>query len=1185
MDGELHQVKPSDSETVCSVAAEQKTKGDGDLSEKQNADLTHSSVSKVKDTIVRSSSLEKIVEETEEGGDLGETINPDLVDGEKTVKENDLSKRDSSPQQEVAQDVMKESRPDQESDYTKKAETEKVEEGKPQGATSSGKKKKKKKKGKKKSGKNEDECQQKDETLKEKSKTDKGLQSAGLDGTINARFCCWPVTETLKELKGNQVKNKQDKQKSKEVEGVEAAKATKSVNFSKNVTEIQMDDVTDGNDKEQALKTENLGEEEALAPVWTTEATKDFTGDRITDQKIEQQSLETETAKAEEATATTDTLLKESESELEETEEVGSRSIPPRGSNVSPTDTIDNSSDAEISEDVAKVCTSNVENGEMDVKEEHDKEETMKKENREEMATCATTEASCEFRANHVTEIKKEEQSLKTETAKAVKVMPPTETLTCGDNLKQSKTHSVKQYEQDRNQTQETSEIEEESTTNAGSEINFGTSDFEDSLDAESTSYSAHRCTSSEDNSDVDNSTNSSVVHSEFVDSTESEAGSINDLKSEYSVNSPQSAFETIYEENTEADLCAPGHGDVLEESQSTNSLESSLVYSTSTDGLSDCQQSLSGSEQPSELMSEPLEIESSSDNTHLELSERGSEEETETVIDLAESRTELISEPGNLDSRSVNTPIEISERGSEDEEEKDDGYVEPSAELLSETVDVDSGDHTVINVFDRVSEEKNETDKDHKEPRAELLSEPANMDLGSDHTPIETSARDLEEKPDNGIDSEETSTDRLSEPADMDLSSDKTSNKVSEKGSEEETLTVRDHEEPEAETVQESSSPTLDADDSTLTPDKANNKELNGDLRGPEGLDKPDRSSLDRITGASDTEESPLESVVQSHVEGQKQTLQSGDLTDESHAGPSQETEKMNMIEMLDSSESPKEGAEISSSTNKDQSTEESVAEEEKTNIKTDEQSETHVFPLIELRHELLKDKSDDCQRSEGSSLPALLDSDEENSIDEEGQSFDFDDLDLDDAIAMSLSEDPKQIAIMEGIEIVSKDSSRGSLEFTQSNDESIADKLLQSNDKSTTDGSPQIDTLHPESDAVSQDTLNSWVHGDTSSENVVEDQAKILEEVGVTEELRDALEEGKVLKVGELSFGSQKADQATSLPLEEGLDALNDEDSASLKSWDVVSSNPEPLQTGKSSRKSSKKGKGKSKEECKMS
>ncbi|XP_074550862.1 uncharacterized protein lrrfip1a isoform X2 [Halichoeres trimaculatus] len=1206
MDREQHQevsgeikVKPSGSETVCSVAEEQKTqfaaKEDSDPSQKQNTDLTDVSVTKVKDTIDNSSSLEKNVEEMEEGGRLGETAKQDLVDGEKTVEGSNSSKRDSSPQQEVAQDVLKETLPNQECDNTKKVETEKEEESKPQGATNSGKKKKKKKKGKKKSGKNEDDCQQKDETPKEKSKADKGLQSAALDGTINARFCCWPVTETLKELKGNQVKNKEDKQKSKEASGVEVVKATKSVNFSENVTEIQVDDVADENGEEQTLKTENLGEEEeAFAPVGTTEAPHDLTNDRSTEQKIEQQSLETETAKVEEATATTDTLPKEfkpdpkkdqqdKEQRLEKTEDVGSSSIPAQESNLSPPDSTGNSSDAEIFEDVAKVCTSSEENGEMDVTEEHGKEQAMKKENGEEVATCAITEASSECRANHVTEINKEEQSLNTGTEKAVKVMASSETLTCADTLKVSKTHSAKD-EQERNQSQETSEVEEESTTNAGSEINFGASDFEDSLDAGSTSCSAHRCTSSEENSDIDNSTNSSVIQSELMDSTESEAGSVDDLKSECTANSSQCAFETIYEENTEADLYVPGHGGVLEESQSTNSLESSLVYSTSTDGLSDCQQSLSGSEQPSELMSEHLEMESGSDNTPLELSERGSEEETETVIDLAESRTELISEPGNLDSRSVNTPVEISE----DETEKDDCYVEPSAELLSETVDGGSGsDHTAIKVCEKGSEEGTKKDKDQVELRAELQSEPANVDLGDDNTPIETSVRDVEEKSENSIESVEARAERLTEPADADLSSDKTPNKVSEKGSEEETLTVRDNEDPEAETEQESSSPSLDTDHSALTPDKADNKGLNEDLRDPEGLDKPESSSLDKITDASEIEKGPLEAVVQSHDEEQIQTLESEDETDVSHAGPSQETEKINMVDVLDTPESPKDGAEISSSPTQDQSTQESVTEEEpeKTKSQTDEQSGTHVFPLIELRHELLKDKSDDCQRSEGSSQPTLLDSEEENSVDEEGQSFDFDDLDLDDAIAMSLSEDPKQISIVEGIEIVSKDSSRGSIEFTQSNDESIEDKLLESNDKCTTDGSPQVDTLHPDPDAVSQDTLNSWAQGDISSENVVEDQAKILEEVGVTEELRDISEEGNALKVRELRIGSQKTKQATSLPLEEGLDALNDEDSASLKSWDVVSSNLETPQTGKSSRKSSKKSKNKGKEDCKMS
>ncbi|XP_034549491.1 ankyrin-2 isoform X2 [Notolabrus celidotus] len=1153
---------PTGSETICNVAAEQKTslaaQGGGSFSQKQSADVTDSSVMKVIDTIVRSSSLEKIVEETEttEEGESGETRNQDLEEREKTLEEQrEESKTDSDPQQNVTQqslaNVSQEAQ--QESGNTKKAETEKEEESKPQGATSSGKKRKKKKKGKKKAATNEDDGQPKDVTQKEKGKTEKGPQSAALDGNINPRFCCWPVTETLKELKGNQVKNKQDKQKGKEVGGVDVAKADKPENPYDLVKESQTDD------KEQ---TENLTEVEALEPAGTAEAPQEVRDDDTTDQKNKQQSLE----KAEEATVTTETFFQVDTPKKSETdpkkdqqnkEEVRSTTSPPPECNLCTPVTMNNSRDAEITEGAAT--------SQIDDVTENSKEQTTEKESREEeIAACASPN---EIRANHVTDVKKEDQSLD--------VMTLSESFSCADNLQESKTNSVN--EQDKDQSLET--IEEESTTNPGSEINFGASDFEDSLDAESTGYPANRCTSSEYNSDIDNSTNSSIIQSELLDSTESEAGSINELKSECTVNNPQYPFETIYEETTETELFVPSGADaVLDES--TNSLESSLVYSSSTDALSDCQQSLSGSEQPSEMISEPVDVDSGSEHTPIELSERGSEEETETVIDLAESRTEMLSEPGNLDSRSVDTPIEVSERVSEEEAEKDKDPEEQRAELLSEPVDVDSGrDLTAVKVSERVSEEEAEKDKD-EESKAELLSEPADMDSGSDHTPTESSERGLEEEADIVKDSEEAGAEQLSQPADMDSSGDNTPIKVSDKGSEEEIATVKDNKDPEAETAQESSPPPLDADQSELIPDRAAQEELNGDLREPEGLVEPDSSLHDKLIDASDAEKSPLEVLVQTSDLELIQTSQFEDLTDESRAELSQETDDINMIEVLDAPDSPKEGAEFSSSLNQDQSIAEDDPEQ------TNSQSETHIFPLIDCRHEPLKDKSDDYQRSEGSSQPALLDSDEDNSVDEEGQSFDFDDLDIDDAITMNLTEDPKQISIVEGVEVVSMEGSKGSLELTQSNAESIENtlnKLVESNDKCT---SHQVDPLHPDSDAVSQDTLNSWAQtlGDTSSENLVEDQAKILEEVGVTEEARPSSEEGKRLKVGELSFVKQKSSQATSLPLEEGLDALNDEDSVSLKSWDVVSSNSE-LQTGKSSKKGSKKGKGKNKEDCKMS
>ncbi|XP_065818349.1 dentin sialophosphoprotein isoform X12 [Labrus bergylta] len=981
-------------------------------------------------------------------GDMAKTSNQvtdNTQDKQKNnVEECNLTNTESCPQQKITQDVTKENCPDesvpslpnsepqQEQDDTKKVDNDEEEEmpSQAQGAAASGKKKKKKRKGKKKVGNNEDNNQP-----KEKGKTEKGMQPATKDnGPINARFCCWPVTETLKELKGNQVKNKQDKQKQKDVAGgVQVVKPVEAVHSNDISKESQMDPVTDEHCKEQTLETEKLKEVEALASCGSIEAP----------QGNEQDSLETETTKTVPVTATTETfphadILKETEADSgkesetdpekesetdpekneqgeeqkleEKVEEMRSRTSPVPESNLSTPDTGEISSDAEITEDDAKDCTSSVENSEMlNVTETENIEEV------KEIDTGETIEA----RADHDTDEKNKDQNLDSEMVNPVEAVAAIETFSHEEYpSKESRRDSIKD-EDDMEQALETSEVEEESTFNPGSETSFSTSDLEDSINAESIEYPAKRCTSSEGNSDIEISTNSSVIHteSEAVDSAESEVGSINEIKS-----------ETNDEENGEGDAHVPGHSDAApDESESTNSPDSgSMVYSTSTDGLYDGlydgQQSLSESEQPSELLSETADMDSCSDNTPIDISERDSEDETQTVVEYEGPETEGESPP-----------------------------------------------------------------------------------------------------------------------------------------------------------------PTLDAGHSELVPDRTEEEELNGDLREAEGLVEPDSSPNDKINDASDTEESPLEAVVQSEGldEEQNKTSEFAELTDESHAELSSATEEINTIDMLDSPDSPKEGTEISSSIKQDHNTEESVVEEdpERTDIDDDQQSETPFCPLMEQRHEPLKDKSEDYQRSEVSSELTLLDSDDEGDVDEEGQSFDFDELEMEDAVAMNLSEDPKQIAIVEGVEILSKESHKGSLDLSQSNID-----LMENTDPG--EGGHRVDKRHEESDAVSQDTQNSWVHGDASSENLVEEQVNILEEVGVTEEPRRVTEKGKVLKVGVVS---EKLNQATSLPLEEGLDAvqheLKEEDSVSLKSWDLVSSNTESVQTGRNSRKGSKKGKGKGKEDCKMS
>ncbi|XP_044073004.1 uncharacterized protein lrrfip1a isoform X7 [Siniperca chuatsi] len=432
---------------------------------------------------------------------------------------------------------------------------------------------------------------------------------------------------------------------------------------------------------------------------------------------------------------------------------------------------------------------------------------------------------------------------------------------------------------------------------------------------------------------------------------------------------------------------------------------------------------------------------------------------------------------------------------------------------------------------------------------------------------------------------------------------SDDTPIKVSDRGPEEAAETVKDDEEPGAETEQESFaaiviSSSHDGDNSDLKPDRKEKEELNGDLRDPEGFVEPDSPSHDEKSDscdstsltkntAFDTEKSLLETVAQAEQldDVESQTLQCEDQMDESNAEVSSETEAID--NMLNTPDSPKEATEIGS-IEQDHSTEESaVAEDpEHKNSQNDQQSETHLCPLAEQLHEPSKDKSED----NDSSQPTLQGSDEVGGEDEEGQSFDFDDMDMEAAIVTNLPKNPKQEEVEEGVEVMADESNNGSLGLCQSNTESNENtqgEPVESNDeKCTVDGGNQIDTLD-------KDNQKSLAHEEAMSENVenvCEKQKNMPEkEVGVADEPRHIIEEGSVLNVGELGGVAENINQATSLPVEEGLDAIKHEiqgeDLVLPESADQVASNKEPPQTGKDVKKNGKKGKGKAKEDCKMS
>ncbi|TDH07235.1 hypothetical protein EPR50_G00121440 [Perca flavescens] len=414
---------------------------------------------------------------------------------------------------------------------------------------------------------------------------------------------------------------------------------------------------------------------------------------------------------------------------------------------------------------------------------------------------------------------------------------------------------------------------------------------------------------------------------------------------------------------------------------------------------------------------------------------------------------------------------------------------------------------------------------------------------------------------------------------------SDGTPIKVSEGGPKETTETAKDDDESGTENEQESFSPSVIS--SALKAEQTEKEEPNEGLTGAEGLIEPDRShdvksdrcdsaSLTKKTEAFDTVKSPLQTVAQAELldDVESQTLQCEGQVDESNVEVASESEEINTIDMLNTPSSPKESTEIGSSPEQNHSTEESAVAEypEHENSQNDEQSETQRLP------EPSKDNSED----NDSSQPTLQGSDEDNCEDDEGLSFDFDDMDVEAAVATSLSKNPEQEEVEEGVEVMSDESSNGiSVQSkTESNEKSQEEPVERNNETCTVDGGNEVD----KPDTMHRDNQNSLAHeGNTSEkgehvENVCEKQKPMPgEEAGVADEPRHIIEEGKVLDVGELGVVAEDINQAMSLPIEEGLDAIKHElqgENLELpKHVEQVASNKEPQQTGKDVKKNSKK------------
>ncbi|XP_053295188.1 titin [Pleuronectes platessa] len=257
--------------------------------------------------------------------------------------------------------------------------------------------------------------------------------------------------------------------------------------------------------------------------------------------------------------------------------------------------------------------------------------------------------------------------------------------------------------------------------------------------------------------------------------------------------------------------------------------------------------------------------------------------------------------------------------------------------------------------------------------------------------------------------------------------------------------------------------------------------EELDRDVNETGGFIEPESSSRD--------EKSLLETEAQvEHLEDvESQTTECLELKDESDA---KETDEINTFEILNTPDSQKESS----------------------------------CSLAELLPESSKDKSE-----EDSSPPGQQGSDEEDGEDDEGQSFDFDDVDVEAAFETNQIEDEE---IEEGVEAVSDPSENTQSESTERHDEA-----------SGLDEPEQV-----ESEPARQATAR---------------QARL------------SSEEGAVLNVGGSSAAvAEDVNQTTSSPVEEG--SVQPELSPVH-----VARDKEPPHSGKGERKNSKKGKGKGKED----
>ncbi|XP_030613387.1 titin isoform X3 [Archocentrus centrarchus] len=338
--------------------------------------------------------------------------------------------------------------------------------------------------------------------------------------------------------------------------------------------------------------------------------------------------------------------------------------------------------------------------------------------------------------------------------------------------------------------------------------------------------------------------------------------------------------------------------------------------------------------------------------------------------------------------------------------------------------------------------------------------------------------------------------------------------------------------EEPRAEIEQEclpagAISPSQDVDNSD-----------NGNLKEPKELVSP-AEKHDSCDGASSTERPEAFSTEKGLSEA---VVQDEEL-------------EISTAAVFETPQTPKEATEIGSLIDQESAVTENL---EHKNDKHDEESESSLSA-----EQLQKSSEDQCDNKD-SSQPTEADSEGEEYNEDEGQSFDFDDMDIEAAVEPSLLLEQEHVE--EGVTVMPDESNNGPC---QNNAESNENKPVERNG-----GSNQADK---DSDAVPQEEQNSEEATSEKVENVCEEE-KNTPEAGEGDQAGQVAEEETIL-----GAVAENINQTVSSPAEERIDGdknvLQGEDEP--KSADQVGSNKGAAQ----SKKSGKKGKGKGKEDCKMS